>query len=383
MSPGRTSSGVLVGIAVLALACSSSPAIKGRVVEGYSGKPLAGHTLTLAGTKLTATSSEDGAYRFEEVASGLQRIEPMEGFVVAKGLEVNVPEAEVIEAADLVVYELPQKPGLAAVQDGVVSALVSAEERSYQRAGGPFTMGATYCCWLDVSVADTAPVVADGDLIVRALDPEAAKTQPVEIFKVKREPPLVREFKDRRGRAYAKPDRLPERLMIDKAGRPLPLVPVADGLWRFDPNDLAPGLWVLRVRSSTSAFNATVTTYPFQVPASLAVLDGDLLRADAGLYAGGSQQWTIAKDHVVAWCAAGGSPYCSTVVQALEDPTTSGSSPQCDVVFEVAPARARLTSGECASVGVEAIARFARSGVGYTLEGVETRPLGGGEEEGD
>lgn len=382
MRPWQPSSVVLGGTAILALACSSSPAIEGRVVDGYSGRPIAGHTLTLAGTKLTTISSEDGRYRFEEVASGLQRIEPMEGFVVPKALEVNVPEGEQIEAADLVVYELPQQPGLAVVHDGVVRALASAEERSYRGAGGPFTMGATYCCWLDLAVADTAPRVADGDLIVRALDREAAKTQPVEIFKVKREPPLLREYKDRRGRAYAKPDRLPERLMIDKTGHPLTFVPVSEGLWRFDPKALSPGLWVLRVRSSTSAFTATVTTYPFQVEASLAALDGELLRVDTGRYAGGSQQWTLAKDRVLTWCTAGGSPDCPTVVRALEDPTTSGSSPQCDAVFDVTSAKAELTSGECAAVGVEVIARFVRSGVGYTLEGVETRPLGG-EEEGD
>jgi hypothetical protein len=114
----------------------------------------------------------------------------MEGFVVAKALEVNVPEAERIEAADLVVYQLPQKPGLAAVHDGVVSALASAEERSYKGAGGPFTMGATYCCWARcLGRGHGSSRGGRGPHRPCARPPSWRRPKPVELFKVKREPP--------------------------------------------------------------------------------------------------------------------------------------------------------------------------------------------------
>jgi TonB-dependent receptor len=108
--PALSLLGMLLGAcgpALLGAADTGSGNVAGQVVHAETGRGIAGATVTVAGTNLTAVSDLDGGYRITGVPAGMRNVQAAKtGFQPFNVSEVSVPENDA-ERIDVALHAAP------------------------------------------------------------------------------------------------------------------------------------------------------------------------------------------------------------------------------------------------------------------------------------
>jgi hypothetical protein len=128
----RRLSAILAALLLVGLAACSKPVIQGRVVDLF-GKPVAGAGVSIPNTAFAATTDAEGKYAIE-FAPGQFNLQIQKQGYTSATKPWNLSQAAEVPAADVMLYQVPDEPGIYYV---TADHLVPLPRRRINRGSAP------------------------------------------------------------------------------------------------------------------------------------------------------------------------------------------------------------------------------------------------------
>lgn len=213
----------------LMYSCSKYGNIEGKVLDKFSGEPIAGATVEVKGTILKKNSKENGLFAFDDVVPGIQKI------IVSKENYISFSETELIIARgatskcqDLFLMPKPSSLGLFAISDTLIPIQRFFENSVGKSMNGNIIINDYYL--QDVIKLDTINLLLyEGETI--------QKPSEIYIYSMKFYPLISNSF-------YGN---TPERWISDQVIQDLKVEPIGTSLTQIS-GKLTKGRYLLRIK---------------------------------------------------------------------------------------------------------------------------------------
>lgn len=349
----------------LSLSACFSTSVTGVVVDGLTGEPMNGVTVTVAGTTLATTSEADGTYTVSKPASGPQKLEfKATGYVTPKPLELTLESGHRTEAVPMKLFPAYDNDRAFMIRDGkpIEFAVLGRDEWSEWRRSGGF--GYFPYNAVDARVFRDVPYASETIQVVAHLASHNVAPVDLRTHKFKHNPNAQRM-------AHNRPQVITEpNYTLDSAvsSRPEVTSPVP-GWYTFDLAPLPNYRGVVIVNPYASDQEGFLV-FMDDTPAVIVETEGVKgLQVKDGDYNSRMQPWRLALEVVRAYCATNPDK-CSEVAEDLARDITDVKGDCFGRLMVTGNGDADFWNVQCAGDMTRAVLRFDQSTKSYQVQRV-------------